>query len=784
MTIGRTLRWIAWIGLVVAAVLQIGRTTVVTDVTSFLPGPADADQRLMADQLRDGLSTRILIVGLRLPDDVAAQPAALEDASRRLRERLAADPAFAWVSNGDLSGHERERERLFDARYLLSPGVTAQAFSTAGLAGAFERLETALASAQGVALRPIARADPTLEVLRFADAVSGVAARQADGLWLSGDKRTALLVLETTARGHDIDGVRAAIERVRTTAADVLATWPPGLAAPAVDFAGAAWFNVRAHDALGRDAEHLSLLAIVLIGALLWRATRSPRLLGLAVIPVATGALCGFAAVGFTAGSIHAITLAFGMTLIGEAVDYAIYTYVQREPGGRHPPGFWRALGLALLTSLIGFTPMLFSGFQGLRQLALFSIVGLVVAAACARWLLPDLMPAPVAAPAPADDRPAPAHGALPALLRAMRRLRWPLVVATLALAAMLVAQRDRLWLDSLDSLSASAPQDTVRDQRWRDALGMPDLRTLVTVRGADRDEALARAQAVAGVLDRLVQEGRLRGYDSPTALLPPAPLQAARRAALPEPTVLRERVDAALAGRNLRAAAFEPFFAAVEAARTGPAIDVDHYRGTALGHWLDARLVASDDGVAALILLQGATSRAEVDRALRSAGLPGVATIDLGADVAALVAGYRAQATRTALLGLAGIVAVLALQLRRPRPIAAMTATLVATVVVSAALLTLLSGHLTVFNLVALLLVAGVASNYALFFATLPAEPGLRRRTSLSVLLAGASTFLAFAMLALASAPVLAMIGLTVAIGALVGLVAAMAFAPTPPSA
>ena len=77
------------------------------------------------------------------------------------------------------------------------------------------------------------------------------------------------------------------------------------------------------------------------------------------------------------------------------------------------------------------------------------------------------------------------------------------------------------------------------------------------------------------------------------------------------------------------------------------------------------------------------------------------------------------------------------------------------------------------------LLLVAGVASNYTLFFSTLSADPEERQRAALSVLLAAASTFLAFAVLTASSSPVLATIGTTVAIGVAVGLLASMVFAP-----
>ena len=162
--------WLAWLALVTGSVLQIVRTEVVTDVTSFLPGAANADQRLMADQLRNGLSTRILLVALRLEGgadpgkQTSEQSAALTKASRELQSKLAALPAFAWVSNGDFSAHEKERERMFDARYLLTAAGQdsgAARFSTPELAAAFARLERELISSRGVVIRPIAASDPT-----------------------------------------------------------------------------------------------------------------------------------------------------------------------------------------------------------------------------------------------------------------------------------------------------------------------------------------------------------------------------------------------------------------------------------------------------------------------------------------------------------------------------------------------------------------------------------------------------------------------------------------------
>jgi len=769
--------WLVWLAVVAASVVQVNRSTVVTDVSSFLPGPADAAQRLMIDQLRDGLSTRIVVIGLDLERaspkaaPSPAQSAALVAASRALRDKLAADPRFAWVSNGDLEALSSERDRLFAARYLLGPGISEALFTQAGLNQAFVQLEQSLVSARGAMIRPLAAADPTLTSLQLLLRASRQVAPASDaGVWLGAGGSAALLLMETRARGNDIAAMRATIEAARGSAEEVLRQWPAGELKPTIEFAGSGYFNVKSHDAIGQDAEQLALLAIVMVAVLLLWALRSPRFLALAVLPVASGALAGFAAVCSSNNTIHGITLAFGMTLIGEAVDYAIYTCVQADERGARSALFWRQVYLAVLTSLIGFAAMFFSGFAGLQQLGLFSIVGLLVAALCTRWLLPPLLPRVALA---GGDR----FAWLPALSKRLRALRWPLLLVSLGACVLLAERHAGMWQDSLDSLSASSPVEDARDLRYRAEVGVPDLRTMISVRGASLEQALQRSEAATRLLDTLVQARTLAGYDSPSDLLPSHALQRSRQAALPAADILRDRIGVAVAGTNLKAQAFEPFIEAVAASRALPPLNPDYYAGTVLGAWLNAQIARSVDGVTVLILLRGATSVGAVRQQLERAQLAGVGMIDLKEDVEVLVAQYRQRAMTASLAGTAAIFLVLFLQLRRARAVLSMIATIASTIVITSAALLLAKHQLTVFNLVALLLVVGVASNYTLFFSTLPSETQARQRACVSVLLAAASTFIAFFTLAFSATPVLATIGLTVSTGAAIGLFASMVF-------
>src|SRR5262249_28210456 len=125
--------------------------------------------------------------------------------------------------------------------------------------------------------------------------------------------------------------------------------------------------SARSRAMIVRDVERLALVSTAIVVLLLLAAYRSPLALALGLVPVASGALAGIAAVSWQAGAVHGITLGFGTTLIGEAVDYSIYLFVQSERSGRAGDegwvrGFWPTVRLGVLTSIAGFSALLFSG--------------------------------------------------------------------------------------------------------------------------------------------------------------------------------------------------------------------------------------------------------------------------------------------------------------------------------------------------------------------------------------------------------------------------------------
>jgi len=241
---------------------------------------------------------------------------------------------------------------------------------------------------------------------------------------------------------------------------------------------------------------------------LLW-VYRSFRALVLGLIPVASGALAGISAVALGFGSVHGITLGFGVTLIGESVDYSIYLFIQSQQ--KSNSALWSTIRLGVLTSIVGFMSLLPSGFTGLAQLGLFSISGLVVAALVTRYVLPNLMPARLNI-----GDVTPLGSAAAALLRRFTAARaWLLVIPVLA-AVVLYTHRGPVWNHQLSALSPVSAADQDLDAMLRSDIGAPDVSYLVVISGPSEEAVLHSAQILDPALDGLVEQKVISGFESP----------------------------------------------------------------------------------------------------------------------------------------------------------------------------------------------------------------------------------------------------------------------------
>ncbi|MEO7386183.1 MAG: MMPL family transporter [Gammaproteobacteria bacterium] len=771
-----------WLSLLAAGAGVVARAHFAADMTAFLPSRPSAAQQILVDELRDGVVSRVILMAIDGSD-----PEARAQMSQDLTTRLHANPLFLAVANGRELAVTGQKSFVFEHRYLLSSEVGAALFTVPGLRSAIADTLDIMASSAGLFPEELLLSDPTGETVRIIDQLTPVGGpRYRAGVWSTADGTGALLIAQTRATGSDVDGQEQAIRVIRAEFDTLRGASPPATPRDLdldLKISGPGVLAVRSRATIEGEAIRLSVLSALLIAALLLLAYRSLRTLLLGFLPVISGALAGTAAVALTFGVVHGVTLAFGVILIAESVDYSIYLLTQVRRGrrtdefGEWASTIWPTVRLGLLTSLCGFASLLPSGFPGLAQLGLYTMTGLLAAALVTRYVLPDLLPGgwtaqPIAALGTVVERGI-SH------LQRYRQLLW--IVPVIA-AATLFARWDTLWNSDLAALSPISAGDQLLDARLRSGLGASGMGDLVVIRAPDDQAALRAAESVAVGLEALVRANEIGGFDSPARYLPSLELQRSRQAALPSAVVLQNRLRAAVATLPIQADRLEPFVAAVESARASPLVTRSDLDGTLLAAGVDALLMQREHHAVALLPLRpaaGGPISAAID-AVRVAAALGALPPDVQAMVVnmkhesdAIYAGYQSQAISLSLLGFGAIVLLLLITLRSPIRVARVVTPLMFSVLVVMALLAASGRALTILHLVGLLLIVAVGSNYSLFFETRLANSAAAHRTTVlaSLVIANLAAVLGFGVLALSPAPVLAALGMTIAPGAFMAL-------------
>ncbi len=775
-----------WLLFVVAAAGVTARTHYVADLSAFLPRSPSAEQAVLLDQLRSGIAARLVLIGIE-----GGTPEQRSAASLQYAKALRASGAFDAVHNGDNSQFEATGKFLFDHRYLLSPAVDAQRFTVDGLRAGIDEATSLLGTPAGSAIKSVILRDPTGETVRMAENMLPSQAPKSDGgVWVSRQAPRAVLIATTRADGADLDAQERALQLLRTSFA------PFEAQALKLVVSGSGSFAVASRAQIKSEVERLAVAGgIAIVGLLLLAFGGSLRTLFTALLPVATGVLAGIAAVSLLHGNVHGITLGFGTTLIGEAVDYAIYYLIQARsaPGAAAGAGAqrwivasWPTVRLGLWTSVCGFAALLFSGFPGLAQLGLFSIAGLTAAALTTRWVFTRL--APDGAPGMGLRRHlGHAVGWCTAVLP---RLKWPLAALTV-LAVVALAWLPSPWRGDLSSLSPVGAARMKLDADLRADLGATDAGTLIAVSADDEAGALSQAELVGARLDTLIDSGALAGYESPARVLPSPALQTARRNALPDAATLTARLAEATVDGPLPATRLGGFIADVQAARSQPVLTRASLKETPLYGALDALLVpgSSERPWRALLSLQPGAKPIDADT-LRAAlaDVPSARVVSIKPELDALYARYLHEAGLQALLGALAVCVLLALHLRSARRLWRIALPVASAVLMVLAVLSVAGIALGILHLVGLLLTVAIGSNYALFFDQIrdlqDHQPtgtplAIDNDTLASLALANLTAVISFCLLAVSSIPALFAIGQVVAPGIALSLLLSAAFIP-----
>jgi predicted exporter len=542
-----------------------------------------------------------------------------------------------------------------------------------------------------------------------------------------------------------------------------------------LDQSGVNRFAVRAEQSISADLQRVSTLSMVGLALLMFLLFRSLRLLLIASVPLGAGTLVGIASCLLVYGNVHGLTLAFGASLLGVALDYVEHLYchhaVAPHPDG--PRATLRAIGPALITgaatTLVGFVALGGSGIRGLEEVALFSSTGLIAALVTSFTLLPALLPARLRE-VPLRARVVRRLGLWFDGLQQHRSRLW--ILPGLALLVVAIGL-PRLRASDDPTMGQLDPQLVAEDGRVRARVARYEHMRFALALGATEEQALIANDALLAGLKRAVAAHELEGFRNIGGLLPSASQQhavdQAARAALGDGAGLL----AAFEAEGYRPEAFAPFSASLAAAAPAPLAYADLARSPLAGLVRPFRITLKS-GVAFLTFLEHVRDADAFGR--RLAVIPGARFVDQQEQLKQAHTLYQTRTSELVLLGVLGVLILLALRYRDvPRTLAAFLPSVLAAAL-TLAILALMGRPLDLVALAALLMVISMGVDYGVFLVDASESEHERTVALLSVFLAATTTVLGFGLLALSAHPMLSIIGIT----ATVGMLACLVLAPT----
>jgi predicted exporter len=522
---------------------------------------------------------------------------------------------------------------------------------------------------------------------------------------------------------------------------------------------GAVFFAQQGSRRALTEASWLSSASILGSMALIISVFRRlvPLLGNMLVVVVGIGV--GLAASLWLFGDLHVAALLLGTSLIGMAVDYGLfYTTSVFDPTAKTPferlQLTIRGMTLGLATTLLGYGALMLAPFPGLRQLAVFSVIGLAAAFLTVVLWLPRL------------DRGKPSPQGRRLLLAAERAAdfwqahKWrPVRVASLAVAVV-VAGAGLLSFrtdDDVRRLQTLAPDLLREEEEIRELIGVTAANQYLLIEAIDDETALRRSEAIQPILAQLVQSAAITGALTPAMFVPSAERQSENRrlmlSALEEPLLARHLATLGLPPAEVKATASDRRVLTLNEALASDA--VPFLRDLVLGPGLH------------VVTLQGLAQVEAVRAAV--AGIPGVRFVDPTADFSSLLGKYRIRAmvltAASALIMFVGLAWRYGLSgsawVMLPAGIA---------VVLVPAFMAILGESYTFFHAMAQVILLAIGTDYAIFCAE-----GASSTSLLAVWLAATTSLLSFGLLAFSSVPAVHGFGSAM----LIGIILSAALAP-----
>lgn len=499
----------------------------------------------------------------------------------------------------------------------------------------------------------------------------------------------------------------------------------------------------------------LSLVAMLIMIALVYRNALA-IILTLTLIGVSF--VYGYLALGVVYDEISVIALVFSVTLIGISADYSFHALTELKHGQYHAnkplATIYSSLIMSYLTTGAGYLVLMLAPFVLFKQIAIFTIFGLLGA------LITVLLLYPIVASAINSKR-----AQLPQFIRAINSGHQSLtnsisvrkyLVIPLVLLTLIAGYHTEFNDDIRDFYSVS---QTIKNNEYKVKAILKQKWDLqyVLLEASSEQALLEREEAIRPELAELIEVGALNQYSAISQWLPSTKMQLNNLALMQQ------------AQQNGLFIPLNQLLGLTDWSvnQRDNLLGVAQWFESSLGQMYKLQWLIQDDKFYSVIRLSGISDLAAISDKL--APLANVYFVDKASQISQQVTQFRELLLY--ILAAAVVAAFVVFCLRYGIAVAARAiVSPVFALILALCLSALIQQQLNIFNLVAGVLILALGLDYSVFFA----EHGFEQKITLTTLMSGLSSIFVFAILIFSSMPAIQSFGLTVFIGVLIVFVLA----------
>ncbi|MCL1050027.1 MMPL family transporter [Shewanella abyssi] len=542
---------------------------------------------------------------------------------------------------------------------------------------------------------------------------------------------------------------------------------------PEVDFlhAGALFHAAAATDNAKKEVSSIGLISLIGVIALVWFAFRSVIPLMIAMVTLSCSLLFAVVLTLVVFGELHLLTLVFGTSLIGIAIDYCFHFYCERLNNPQYDANHTSlailpAISLALLTSIIAYGSLGLAPFPGMQQVAIFCAAGLLGAYLTLVFAYPALASAKLNSGQRQLELADQYQGFM--LKRAVPSSRFSAGLLLLGCMVFIGIGLSQLSSDDdIRQLQHTPPAIQQQEDTLRTVLSGGTDNQFLLIKGQSEEDVKQELEQIEPILELAEQQQLLGNHFSLSRFLPSEKTQATNYQL--QQQIYQQHLGEIFELLGIEDSIKQPLADEFTAAKARY-IKADNFLRSAAGQqlssmWLmpqqDSDLDSDlDSGYASIVLLGGIKQLDKLSALFQDN--PNVDLVDKVGEISKLMGLYRQLTLGLLVIALLAAVCIFTLRF------GIRLASIMVSVPALAAILTLstlgiMLAPLTLFHALALILVFGIGIDYCLFFAEADQKT---RGVMMAVLMSAISTLLAFGLLAFSQTPAISAFGLTLLIG------------------